>query len=151
MARTKENEIAWRERNKELLKIRKKRYNATYKAKHPNTAKQSALRYRSKPEVILHERKRYLKKKYGISFDDYENLFRLQGGVCAVCNRPETMSIGRKITNLSVDHDHKTGKVRGLLCFACNTALGQLGESIDRIRSLAAYVEKHQEVGVYHS
>lgn len=146
-----ENAKAWRDRNKDLLKIRRKRYNAAYKAKNPDKAKRSALKYRSKPEVILHERGRYLKNKYGITFDDYENLFAAQGGVCAVCKRPETIVIGNHINNLAVDHDHRTGKIRGLLCFACNTAIGQLDENPDRMRTLAIYIEEHRKLEVCHS
>lgn len=63
-----------------------------------------------------------LKRLYGITLDDYQVLLDEQGGVCAICKRT------RGIRKLHVDHDHDTGIVRGLLCHACNTALGLLGE-----------------------
>lgn len=57
-------------------------------------------------------------KRYGISASDYLWVLDVQGGVCAICKRPP------KGKRLAVDHDHKTGKVRGLLCSKCNTLLG---------------------------
>jgi hypothetical protein len=70
-------------------------------------------------------RKWKLKRKYGIELEWYEALFNAQGGVCAICGKAET-EIGSygPILNLSVDHDHSTGKVRGLLCTQCNRGLG---------------------------
>jgi hypothetical protein len=66
-----------------------------------------------------------------------------QGDVCAVCNMPETHIDRRSgnIRELCVDHDHKTGEVRALLCSACNVALGRLNEDPARIRALADYAE----------
>lgn len=55
-------------------------------------------------------RERRLKHRYGISVEDYDRLFEAQGGVCAICGRPP------KAKRLAVDHDHRTGELRGLLC-----------------------------------
>lgn len=56
-----------------------------------------------------------LLKVYGITIADYEGMFKQQGGVCAVCGKPPTPN-----RNLNVDHDHVSGKIRGLLCPYCN-------------------------------
>lgn len=56
-------------------------------------------------------------KQLGVSDDDYARMLEAQGGVCAICGNPP------KSRRLHVDHDHRTGKVRGLLCFRCNRAL----------------------------
>jgi len=77
---------------------------------------------------------RHLVHKYGINFDEYMRQFKLQGGRCDLCRR-------KSLKKLVVDHDHKTGRVRGLLCHPCNVALGLLRESPARIRALAAYIE----------
>lgn len=61
------------------------------------------------------KRDKYLKLKYGIGEKEYLDMFGYQGGVCCVCNRPPKPG-----KNLHVDHDHKTGEVRGLLCYYCN-------------------------------
>lgn len=68
-------------------------------------------------------------KQYGLSLEDYNNLLILQNSVCAICKKPETMTKKNgTIQNLAVDHCHKTGKVRGLLCSKCNTGIGYFAE-----------------------
>lgn len=73
-------------------------------------------------------------KRYGITQDDYDRMFHDQGGVCAICQRPEKRIDPRWNVNrrLAVDHDHVTGAVRGLLCGNCNQRLSwfeQFGEA----------------------
>jgi hypothetical protein len=63
-------------------------------------------------------------------------MLKAQGGQCAICREPPNPKI-----SLHVDHDHRTGRVRGLLCFTCNNGLGQLQDSPVLLRKAAAYVE----------
>jgi hypothetical protein len=77
-------------------------------------------------------------KKYGLSPTDYEAMLQLQGGVCAICKSAS------KRRRLDVDHDHQTGKVRGLLCEMCNKAIGGLGDSVERVESALMYLKKHK-------
>lgn len=76
-----------------------------------------------------------LKTRFGLSLEDYVEMARLQCGVCAVCGGPGHLD------HLDVDHDHKTGRVRALLCGNCNRALGMVAEDAARLRALAAYAE----------
>jgi len=62
-----------------------------------------------------------LRQRYGITVEEYERLFVQQGGLCVICRR--TSTDGR---SLAVDHDHATGRVRGLLCVTCNVRIGQI-------------------------
>lgn len=64
--------------------------------------------------------------RFGITTVEYDSMFELQGGVCAICRQPETVRtrVG-VVRRLAVDHDHETNLVRGLLCYRCNTTLGQ--------------------------
>ena len=66
------------------------------------------------------------RRRYGIAADEYDNLFTQQNGVCAICSQPETRVVKGVIASLAVDHDHNTGKIRGLLCSRCNIALGHV-------------------------
>lgn len=75
-------------------------------------------------------------KVYGLPPGGYQKLYRFQNDLCAICRRANGAS--RK---LSVDHDHKTGKVRGLLCRPCNDLLGHIRDSIHTARLIAAYLE----------
>ncbi len=80
--------------------------------------------------------KYHIKAKYGISLDTYEALLQVQNYVCAICG-------GNGKNRLSVDHDHATGKIRGLLCRACNVGIGNLRDSIDIIEKAKLYLIKH--------
>ena len=75
----------------------------------------------------------------------YNNLVAIQGDLCAICDQPETRTAplggARK---LSVDHCHKTGTIRALLCGACNTTLGQAGDDPEILRAAARYITEHQ-------
>jgi hypothetical protein len=64
-----------------------------------------------------------LKAKYRLTLDEYQSLIKRQGGLCAICGRRPPVKQGRH-TGLVIDHDHKTGLVRGLLCQRCNYGLG---------------------------
>ncbi len=81
-----------------------------------------------------------LKKHYGISLEDYNRMLSDQKGLCAICGCPETTSTKKR---LAVDHDHKTGKIRSLLCRACNVSVGLLKESPVTALNLRNYLLKH--------
>ena len=75
--------------------------------------------------------------------EEYAERLRAQGGVCAVCGQPETVIDKRTGVprELSVDHEHTTGCIRGLLCIGCNIALGHMHDSPDLLRAAADYLE----------
>lgn len=81
-----------------------------------------------------------LKCDYGITLEDYRVLEENQGFICAVCKEPKKEN--KKYFH--VDHNHTTGKVRGLLCSGCNTALGSLKENTTIMRNLIEYVEHYE-------
>jgi hypothetical protein len=94
---------------------------------------------RAKTAIRRSRRKADLKKKYGMSPDDYEAMLKKQNGVCAVCGR-----VDPKPTHcLSVDHDHKTGATRELLCSTCNTILGFVDDNLEWLQKLMDYVRYH--------
>lgn len=84
----------------------------------------------------------HLKKKFGITLEEYEALFVAQGGVCAICHRPETSRYRDTVRLMAVDHNHETQKIRGLLCSWCNLAIGYLKDDPLRALALADYLEK---------
>lgn len=66
-----------------------------------------------------------------------------QGGRCAICKRPfASIDAKKRATSVRVDHDHATGKVRGLLCNPCNTGLGMFQDSIGVLEEALAYLQK---------
>lgn len=90
---------------------------------------------RADPRVKRAERSAYLKRKYGITVEEYDAMLARQGGGCGICGSPPSDSI-----SLHIDHDHRTGRIRGLLCFVCNSSLGELDDP-DLLRAALRYVE----------
>ncbi len=78
-------------------------------------------------------------RKYGLTEERYQEMLEAQGGVCAICQKPP------KTIRLSVDHDHRTGRVRGLLCYCCNYGLGWFSDKPERVKRLVAYVESKED------
>ena len=98
---------------------------------------------KSKEELYLMDRKSNLQKDFGIGLSEYEEMFEKQGGVCAICKQEETTIRAGRVMALPVDHCHKTGKIRGLLCNSCNRALGKFKDSVEHLLAAASYLEEH--------
>lgn len=79
-------------------------------------------------------RDKYLRKKYDISLEQYNQMVKNQGGLCWICEQE---------SDLVVDHDHDTGKVRGLLCNLCNTSLGGFKDSISSLEKAIKYLQEN--------
>jgi len=79
-----------------------------------------------------------LKKKYGITSEEFEQILTEQGGVCKVCGGPPH----GKGNRYHVDHNHKTGRIRGILCHKCNVALGMVQDSEEHLMKLIKYIQE---------
>lgn len=93
------------------------------------------MRYISNGTCIECERRRHLHRSYGITAGEHAAILASQGGVCAICS----VAAGRQWV---VDHDHETGKLRGILCDYCNRGLGWFGDRADVLRLAAEYIER---------
>lgn len=80
-----------------------------------------------------------LAKNYGITMQEYEEMFELQEGTCAICGDEQD-------DMLFVDHDHETGEVRGLLCLHCNSGIGYFGDDVSKLEKAIAYLHKEEKV-----
>lgn len=105
---------AWRERNKERV-----------------TATAKAYREKNKDKIQAW----YMRRRYGISIDDYMDILKKQGGKCAICGSKDFRG---KLPH--IDHDHITGEVRGLLCLNCNAGIGNLKDNSEIIRRALQYL-----------
>ncbi len=83
-------------------------------------------------------------KKYQITIDVYDQMVKQQSGKCAICLTPIGQLKGRW-GSLCIDHDHATGKIRGLLCAPCNKGLGHYEDNPDRLRRAAEYLLKGRD------
>lgn len=85
-------------------------------------------------------RRASLKKYYGMTIEDYDKMYFRQNGVCLTCGKSETAKNQYGIRRLAVDHDHKTGKVRGLLCTCCNRLIGLARDDINTLKRIIEYL-----------
>ena len=110
----------YKKRNREKVLAWKRKSSATYRAKNPE-----------------HHRRYALPSKYGITQADFDALLEAQGGMCALCSHPDAVG-----SRLDIDHDAKTGRVRGLLCRRHNMGLGYFQDSPELLRQAARYLER---------
>lgn len=154
---SKEYMAKWRNNNREICRNYQRKYrrnnlekcrasNRAYQSRHPNRRDKWVEQNRDK--VLGYQRICYirkpeqwtaqsLKRNYGITLQQRNDMFDQQSGLCAICR---DRSVGRR---LQVDHDHKTGKVRKLLCPSCNNALGMVDDRPDLLKAMIAYLEEH--------
>jgi len=111
-------------------------YNARYAQKNKVKIRVYHRKYRAEHEETerTKNRERWL-AQYNLSIKEYNELLTIQSGVCAICGNPPNGKY------LNVDHDHSTGKVRGLLCQSCNVILGCANDSIETLLQAIEYLK----------
>lgn len=107
------------------------------KAFYKNSRNKSGVKSSCKSCSKIREREKKLKYTYGLSLEDYNSLYELQDGNCAVCKN----SLKKGTNDCSVDHDHETEEIRGLLCNTCNRALGMLNDNKQTLYSAIRYLK----------
>lgn len=132
-----ESEFSLDSRSKDLLKPDCKSCRSAYmknrRAKNPDKLRvQSRTWAKNNPDKVLDS---HYRAKYDISLDQFNQMCQDQEHKCFLCDK---IPKGK----LVVDHDHSTGKIRGLLCRSCNGALGVLGDSLSKINKVVQYLEK---------
>jgi len=112
--------------------------NKKYRREHPEKIKAARQRYEHSEKGRTTLRKNYLKYRFGISLDVYNELFNKQNGCCAVCGKHQS----ELKCSLRVDHNHITGRIRRLLCTNCNIGLGlfRADEGIKILQQALNYV-----------
>tara|TARA_R110000796_G_C14236722_1_gene396706 strand:- start:44 stop:472 length:429 start_codon:yes stop_codon:yes gene_type:complete len=133
----KEYKRQWDLKNKDKIKVEKKEYYL----KNKDNFKKYYLK--NKDKIKLQKKSHSLKTKYGITLNEYNAMREQQNYRCAIaaCNKHES----EFQNGLCVDHDHKTGKVRDLLCTNCNTVYGKAKENINILYGLIDYAIKYNK------
>lgn len=107
---------------------RRKQYNATI------DRRRNEKRRKNDPLYKYSQKNWYLNRNYGITINQFEDMYKNQNGKCAVCGIKEATH---------VDHNHDTGAVRQLLCNTCNSSIGMAQESFELLDRLSAYLKRH--------
>jgi hypothetical protein len=132
----------YRDGHREANRASGRKYRENHLEERRESARLGARRIRKERplEVSSQSRRSLLFSNYGMTEADYDRMFEQQKGVCAICGKEQTHS---PVHNgyLCVDHDHVTGKTRGLLCRKCNMALGHVDDSVDVLKKMIAYIE----------
>ena len=117
----------------------KKKYDLPWAERCPERKKELAKIWweSNKERSRLLTRSAKLKRDFGITLEDYDNMFQNQDGCCAICGEHQDSFKIR----LAVDHCHNTGKVRGLLCLSCNAGIGNLKDSPTLLKKALNYLE----------
>ncbi len=127
----------WKKNNRELINARVKQDRALNPIKYRKWANDH---YNKNPEKYLD---RTISWNRGITKEEYYEIIKSQNNLCAICNQPEARLFKGKLMRLCLDHDHKTGAIRSLLCHACNTGIGKFKDSIELLQSAIAYLTHH--------
>lgn len=145
-ARKRARRLRWRELHPEQWREEKRRYQRRYYARKQAALGKTTTTYRLKipdPGTINFSRGSG-PSKYGISQEDFDALFKQQEGRCAICDtqlkRPWTEGHRHKA---HIDHCHRSGAVRGILCTNCNTGIGLFHDDVWKLKRAVQYLEKH--------
>lgn len=120
----------WRSNNKEKFKSYCRGWHREAKKKNPES-------------YSLRTRNVYLKNKYGITLEEYNNLVEKQNNVCKICKSVDERQSKTNLPFLYIDHDHRTGTIRGLICQNCNTLLGFAKDNTDTLRFAFCYLTNY--------
>lgn len=82
------------------------------------------------------------RSRYNLTREEYDELVEQSQGLCAICRRPESLTLQGRVCMLAIDHCHKTGKVRGMLCSECNKGLGNFNDDTGRMAKAITYLEQ---------
>lgn len=130
--------LAYDKKHPEGKNSRNKTYRDSHKEKVNGLSRKHRNMPKNKEKQKAYIRNWHLVKTYGITSEDYNNMFIEQGGRCAICGKHQTEFKKR----LAVDHCHDTGKVRGLLCDSCNNGIGKLKDDIQLLTNAIKYLEQ---------
>lgn len=132
----------WRAKNKDKIKEYSKKY---YKQNRTDIISSVITWSAENPDKVKEYAKRSKAKlRYDLSSEEYAIKLAQAAGICEACGRREKAVYKGLLKNLSFDHDHKTGKVRGVICSGCNHALGLLDDNVEILRKLTIYLEKYK-------
>ena len=126
---TKEKRLVWSGKWRESHKDKYREYVSRWRSENPERSQEI-------------EEKATLKKRYGVTPEDYDRMLEERGGCCEICGR----SGANCKRSLCIDHDHLTGNLRGLLCAKCNLGIGYFSDNTTLLENAKVYLTKYAGV-----
>ena len=126
----------WNRKGYKMCKLCGKKYASVYYKKNKDSV-----------EYVEGWRERHLKRKYGISIEQYNKMFYEQGGKCKICGCMKNKNKRQYFMN--VDHCHETGKVRGILCSKCNIILGGANDDVSILYKAIEYIKNEGQLTIH--
>lgn len=127
------------QKNREILKKKRQEY---YQKNRDGILEQQNFQYKNSQDFRQQKKKSHVKRRFGLTLEEYEKVYKkffvLQNGCCGICNKHQS----ELSKPLVLDHCHKTGKFRGLLCFACNVSIGGLQDDAELCLKAYNYLRK---------
>lgn len=120
-------------------------YTKDWERRNPNNNSGNNWLKNNPEKAKQHLAKSHIQRTYGLTHDQHQALWNSQDGKCAnrACGFKSEKLFSPMLERLDVDHDHKTGKIRGLLCRPCNQALSRVQDDMSVLKGLIAYLESH--------
>jgi hypothetical protein len=149
-----ERQRLWREKNPDKCRAFKQAYvaknraavnakNRAYRKKHPERVREYVRKCQRAPAQKKKTDAKRIERVYGLTLEAYAVMYASQNGQCVICSRP--FEVAKRKPH--VDHDHATGRVRGLLCTRCNAGLGMFGDNVSAMLKAADYVRSEGVCG----
>lgn len=92
-----------------------------------------------------HNTEKQIQSKYKVNFEFIKNLYVIQSGKCAICNKQISEELISKRYGLAIDHCHDSNKIRGLLCYSCNSGIGLFHDNVEYLQNAINYLKEHKE------
>jgi CDP-glycerol glycerophosphotransferase (TagB/SpsB family) len=138
-ARVNKTDRAWRQKNPSKVRASKSRYRKSHLEQVRKQIKE--LYKKNKKRYMRNRYRSWLQSKYGLTKEQFYDILREQKGECAICRKQQRCG---KRNKLYVDHDHKTNRLRGLVCFKCNVLLGMAQDEIRILKKAIAYLRRKE-------
>ena len=129
-------------KNRDKIRAQERERMASDPAYREHRRKLAEDHARRHPERKQYKRGLYIKKKYGLTLDALAGMVAERRGLCDICGDVPDQATGDCTGTLHTDHNHKTGVVRGLLCYRCNIGIGMMRDRPELLRAAAEYIER---------
>jgi hypothetical protein len=130
--------------NKEVKQMVRSEYQKGWRAANGDRVAKHRANYKAHPMTKHSKRRGYFLNKFGLTLEDYQKMKQEQNNQCGLCG----YTLSDEYAKCRVDHDHRTGKIRSIVCCKCNNGLGMFADDIALLEKAIAYIKRHREIAL---